>query len=281
MFYASDDKNNDIFKLGEKPSQDLYQESANGKVLFDHNNEIELRSSDSVKARYVRLYATGVKDGGDENHIVELKVNGVPNDFDPYDLASLKEVIEKAEKEMLNTIYTTDSIEALKAEVETAKTVVSEVEKGTQKDKTLGYVLDAKQNLEDKLTALKVKEADYSKVDRAIEKANALNPKDYKDFSGVEKAIKAVVRGLDITEQAKVDTMAESIENAIAALVKVDIKPTEPSKPSEPSKNDEEQNDLDNKYVETGDTTNGVVWILVVLGAATILIGCTCKKKQA
>lgn len=281
LFYASDDKNNDIFKLGEKPSQDLYQESESGKVLFDHNNEVALRNSDSVKARYVRLYGTGVKNGGDENHIVELKVNGVPNDFDPYDLASLKEVIEKAEKEMLNTIYTADSIEALKAEVETAKTVVSEVEKGTQKDKTLGYVLDAKQNLEDKLTALKVKEADYSKVDRAIAKANALNPKDYKDFSGVEKAIKAVVRGLDITEQAKVDKMAESIENAIAALVKVDIKPTEPNKPSEPSENDEKPNDLNDKYVQTGDTTNGVVWILLVLGAATILIGCTCKKKQA
>ena len=142
-------------------------------------------------------------------------------------------------------------------------------------------MLDAKQNLEDKLTALKVKEADYSKVDRAIAKANALNPKDYKDFSGVEKAIKAVVRGLDITEQAKVDKMAESIENAIAALVKVDIKPTDQNKPSEPSENDEKPNDLNDKYVQTGDTTNGVVWILLVLGAATILIGCTCKKKQA
>ena len=89
------------------------------------------------------------------------------------------------------------------------------------------------------------------------------------------------MRGLDITEQAKVDTMAESIENAIAALVKVDVKPTEPSKPNEPSKNDEKENDLDDKYVKTGDTTSNAVWFLLVLGAATILIGCTCKKKQA
>ena len=36
--------------------------------------------------------------------------------------------------------------------------------------------------------------ADYSKVDAAIAKANALNKDDYKDFSGVEVAVNAVVR---------------------------------------------------------------------------------------
>ena len=60
--------------------------------------------------------------------------------------------------------------------------------------------------------------ADYSKVDAAIAKANALNKDDYKDFTGVEAAVNAVVRDKNITEQTEVDAMAKAIEDAIAAL---------------------------------------------------------------
>ena len=66
--------------------------------------------------------------------------------------------------------------------------------------------------------------ADYTKVDAAIAKANALEKDNYKDFSAVEEAINAVVRDKNITEQDKVDAMAQAIENAITALVE---KPTE------------------------------------------------------
>ena len=66
--------------------------------------------------------------------------------------------------------------------------------------------------------------ADYTKVDEAIAKANALNKDAYTDFTAVESAINAVVRDKNITEQDEVDAMAQAIEDAMAALVK---KPTE------------------------------------------------------
>ena len=72
--------------------------------------------------------------------------------------------------------------------------------------------------IEDALDALQYKDADYTKVDAAIAKANALNKNDYKDFSGVEAAVKAVVRGKNVTEQSEVDKMAKAIEKAIDAL---------------------------------------------------------------
>ena len=62
--------------------------------------------------------------------------------------------------------------------------------------------------------------ADYTKVDAAIAKANALNKDNYMDFSGVEAAVNAVVRGKNITEQSEVDAMAKVIEEAINALVR-------------------------------------------------------------
>ena len=72
--------------------------------------------------------------------------------------------------------------------------------------------------IEDAVSALQYKGADYTKVDAAIDKANALNKDNYKDFSGVEAAVKAVVRDKSITEQSEVDAMAKAIEDAIAAL---------------------------------------------------------------
>ena len=65
--------------------------------------------------------------------------------------------------------------------------------------------------------------ADYTKVDEAIAKANALNRDAYTDFTAVEAAINAVVRDKNITEQGEVDAMAKAIEDAITALVE---KPT-------------------------------------------------------
>ena len=72
--------------------------------------------------------------------------------------------------------------------------------------------------IEDAINALVYKDADYAKVDEAIAKVNALNKDNYKDFSGVEAAVNAVVRGKNITEQSEVDAMAKAIEDAIAAL---------------------------------------------------------------
>ena len=72
--------------------------------------------------------------------------------------------------------------------------------------------------IEDAIAALQYKDADYTKVDAAIAKANALNKDNYKDFSAVEAAVNAVARGTNITQQAEVDAMAKAIEDALAAL---------------------------------------------------------------
>lgn len=68
--------------------------------------------------------------------------------------------------------------------------------------------------------------ADYSAVDEAIAQAQKLQAEDYVDFGKVTQAIEAVVRGLDVSQQASVDLMAKAIQDAIAAL---ELKPQKPS----------------------------------------------------
>ena len=123
--------------------------------------------------------------------------------------------------------------------------------------------------IEDAIAALQYKAADYTKVDAAIAKANALNKNDYKDFSGVEAAVKAVVRGKNITEQSEVDKMAKAIEDAIAALEK---KPAS----TKPGTSD--------KSPQTGDTSNLALWIALLFisgGAVTATTVYSRKKKYS
>ena len=121
--------------------------------------------------------------------------------------------------------------------------------------------------IEDAIAALQYKDADYTKVDAAIAKANALKKDDYKDFSGVETAVKAVVRGKNITEQSEVDKMAKAIEDAIAALEK---KPAS----TKPGTSD--------KSPQTGDTSNLALWIalLFISGGAAIGTTVVSRKKK-
>ena len=121
--------------------------------------------------------------------------------------------------------------------------------------------------IENAIAALQYKDADYTKVDEAIAKANALKKDDYKDFSNVEAAVKAGVRGKNITEQSEADKMAKAIEDAISALEK---KPAS----TKPGTSD--------KSSKTGVTSNLALWIalLFVSGGAAIGITVASRKKK-
>lgn len=64
--------------------------------------------------------------------------------------------------------------------------------------------------------------ADYTAVDAALTKAadTAQNQDDYTNFSDVDAAVNAVVRGYDRTHQSEVDAMAQAILNALAHLTR-------------------------------------------------------------
>lgn len=117
--------------------------------------------------------------------------------------------------------------------------------------------------------------ADYTKVDAAIAKANTLNKDEYKDFTAVEAAVKAVVRDKNITEQSEVDAMAKAIEDAIAALEKKPAS-TKEKKPAstKPGTTDE--------LPKAGDRNSLALWIalLFVSGGTAILTTVYGGKKR-
>ena len=185
-------------------------------------------------------------------------VNGqVLCDAEPADYSAVETAMAAIPTDL--TVYTDESVAALNTAVDgvvRGKAFVSQAN------------VDAMaQAIEDAIAALQYKDADYTKVDATIAKANALKKDDYKDFSSVEAAVNAVVRGKNITEQSEVDKMAKAIEDALAALEK---------KPASiiPGTSD--------KSPQTGDTNNLALWIALLFAScgATIAITVVNRKKK-
>ena len=135
--------------------------------------------------------------------------------------------------------------------------------------------------IEDAIAALQYKDADYTKVDAAIAKAKALNKDNYKDFSAVEAAVNAVVRGKNITEQGEVDAMAKAIEDAIAALQYKDAGKTTPTPAAmatptpaaTPAPTPAATTAPQSTIPQTGDTSNPALLVVLMLVSGSAAIG--------
>lgn len=101
------------------------------------------------------------------------------------------------------------------SKVEDAINAVNRDKDITEQEVVNGYA----KAINEAIDQLEYKDADYTKVTEAIEKANKLNKDNYEDFTKVTAAINAVAPGKNITQQAEVDAMAKAINDAIDALV--------------------------------------------------------------
>ena len=140
LYYSAADKNKDLFGLGVKPTEDLYAESKEGKVLFGSTEDEA--SQKTVRARYIRLYGNGYEgSNGGDNHVVELKVFGkkVPEPakkYQPYEYDLLCMMAGRAQAIVDNGKYfTSESLakveDALKAARKTIATIDADVEAGS------------------------------------------------------------------------------------------------------------------------------------------------------
>lgn len=101
------------------------------------------------------------------------------------------------------------------SKVEDAINAVNRDKDITEQEVVNGYA----KAINEAIDQLEYKAADYTEVDKAIEKANKLNKDNYEDFTKVTAAINAVAPGKNITQQDEVDAMAKAINDAIGALV--------------------------------------------------------------
>ena len=204
---------------------------------------------------------------------------------EPADYSNVYEVLGNIPADL--SIYTDESVANLYSAVEALR----------------GYRDLAQQSDVDKMTndinnaveALVYKSADYTELDKAEEAAKALNKDDYEDFSEVEKALAAIDRTKNITEQADVDAMVRAINDAVANLVKKTPASSQPdsvsssdassdtSSSASDSSSSDSKSDSSSKAASNASNTNpstgvaGGAFALALLSGAAVVMA---KKKK-
>lgn len=183
--------------------------------------------------------------------------------FIPGDYTELEKAQSRVPKDL--SIYTPESVKALQEALDASRQPAAEKWDISRSDE----IHTLAENLNKAVDGLKLKSADYTKVEEARKKVpNDLSLYTKKSVDELQKALDSVVEGLDITQQEKVDRMAEAIENAIKGLEK---------KSAEPGKTTAKKDTA--KSPKTGDESSVGFWLAVCLGSAMLLLAGNKKRR--
>ena len=204
---------------------------------------------------------------------------------EPADYSNVYEVLGNIPADL--SIYTDESVANLYSAVEALRGY-RDLAQQSDVDKMTNDINDA-------VEALVYKSADYTELDKAEEAAKALNKDDYEDFSEVEKALAAIDRTKNITEQADVDAMVKAINDAVANLVKKAPASSQPdsvsssdassdtSSSASDSSSSDSKSDSSSKAASKASNTNpstgvaGGAFALALLSGAAVVMA---KKKK-
>ena len=204
---------------------------------------------------------------------------------EPADYSNVYEVLGNIPADL--SIYTDESVANLYSAVEALRGY-RDLAQQSDVDKMTNDINDA-------VEALVYKSADYTELDKAEKAAKALNKDDYEDFSEVEKALAAIDRTKNITEQADVDAMVRAINDAVANLVKKTPASSQPdsvsssdassdmSSSASDSSSSDSKSDSSSKAASNASNTNpstgvaGGAFALALLSGAAVVMA---KKKK-
>ena len=132
-------------------------------------------------------------------------------EYKPADFSSLEDILKAADS-VDRSLYTSESL----AELDKAVAAVDYELTIDRQDQVSEWALQ----IEAAINNLEYLPADYSAVDAAVEKAEKLDRRYYSELSliALDAAVNSVDYSLNITEQEKVNTFAQSIENALLSL---------------------------------------------------------------
>ena len=204
---------------------------------------------------------------------------------EPADYSDVYEVLGNIPADL--SIYTDESVANLYSAVEALRGY-RDLAQQSDVDKMTNDINDA-------VEALVYKSADYTELDKVEEASKALNKDDYEDFSEVEKALAAIDRTKNITEQADVDAMVKAINDAVANLVKKTPASSQPdsvsssdassdmSSSASDSSSSDSKSDSSSKAASNASNTNpstgvaGGAFALALLSGAAVVMA---KKKK-
>ena len=187
------------------------------------------------------------------------------------DYTAVSAAMEKAKK-IDRSKYTEESLKALDDAIAAVEKGLKESEQ-SKVDAMAAAIEKALNELVEKPVVEPEKDADYTAVNAALEKAEKIDRSKYtkESLKALDDAVAAVEKGLKESKQDKVDAMAAAINKAYAELIEkpaTDNDKKDDSKKDNSKKDNSKKNNSDKKSgaVKTGDATPLILW-----GTATIL----------
>ena len=187
------------------------------------------------------------------------------------DYTAVNAAMEKANK-IDRSKYTEESLKALDDAIAAVEKGLKESEQ-SKVDAMAAAIEKALNELVEKPVVEPEKDADYTAVNAALEKAGKIDRSKYtkESLKALDDAVAAVEKGLKESKQDKVDAMAAAINKAYAELIEkpaTDNDKKDDSKKDNSKKDNSKKNNSDKKSgaVKTGDATPLILW-----GTATIL----------
>ena len=179
--------------------------------------DLSLYSEESINALNAAKNAVVAGKNITEQAIVDGYATAIINainalSYKEADYTKVNQAIAKIPADL--SIYTLESINALN----TAKNAVVAGKNITEQATVDGYATA----IENAINSLKLRKANYAKVDEAISKIPTdLNKYTFESVKKLNKAVESVVRNKDISQQAEVDMYATKIQEAINNLEEI------------------------------------------------------------
>lgn len=185
----------EAIKRAESIDRSLYTEDSLAK-LDAAINAVDRTVTDTVT---IAAYALSI-----ENALTGLE-------YKPADYSRVDDAVKKSES-VDRKLYTAESLAVLDDAVTDAEYNLT-IDRQAQVDELAEEIENAIKNLE-------YLPADYSSVEKEINKAEKLDRRYYSEVSlvALDEAVNAVEYGLNITAQSKVDAFAKAISDAVSAL---------------------------------------------------------------
>lgn len=247
-----------------------------GVDLFDYTDNTRVVVEQKVKLSE-QMYKLTQKDQDYlDDFVAELK-SAIDNlTVKAGDFTKANEVIAKIPLNLETGIYVDETVKRVQDAKQALDTAIAE-----GWDRLHQAEIDAlAETLESALDALQLKKADYTAVEEAKSKVlSDLSIYTDETVKALEDALAAVEPELDITEQDKVDAMAQRILAALEMLEEKEEAETETESETEKKKDDKDKSqkpsdssDKKTKAAKTGDETNLAGWGMMCLVSGGILL---------
>ncbi len=241
-------------------------------------------SFEEREAKFVRIYAVESYSNGSNNYAsaAEMRLTQEKADIPALDKALLEGKLAEA-KELKTEGYTTSSVNVLNKAIEKAEKVLVEAKEQSELNAMVEELKNA-MKLEEKADA-EDSRTEFDKIIADVKEESVYTEDSWTAYAKAKEEVEKALKDTSDVSEAKMKELLADLKSAVAGLKEAETgEPQQPEKPENPEipqqKPQKPQQKPDNTVPETGDTTNGLGFMLLAVMAGGYIVFAETKKRR-